>query len=66
MLDSPAVIACFDDAAMVRNSVEQGGGHFPVTKDRGPFTEGEIGGNDDRCSLIQMGEQMKDELATIL
>jgi len=54
MLDSPAVIACFDDVAVVGNSIEQGGGHFFVTKDRGPFTEGEIGGYDDRCSLIQM------------
>ena len=37
MLDSAAIIACFDDVAMVRNSIEQGRGHFLVTKDRGPF-----------------------------
>ncbi len=45
MFDSPAVIACFDDIAVMRNPVEQGRGHFLVTKDCGPFTEGEIGGD---------------------
>ena len=63
MFDSPAVITCFDDIAVMRNSVEQGCGHFLVTKDCGPFTKGEIGSDDDRSSLIQMREQMKDDLA---
>ena len=52
VFDSPAVIACFDDVAMMQYSIEQGGGHFLVTKDRRPFTEGEIGRYDDGCSLI--------------
>ena len=47
MLDSPAVIACFDDVAVVRKSIEQGRGHFLVIKDRGPLTENEIGAGDD-------------------
>ena len=52
VLDSPAVIACFNDVAMVCDPVKQGRGHFMVTKDRGTFTKGEIGGNDDRCFLV--------------
>ena len=42
VLDSPAVITCFDDVAMMCDAVEQCGCHFLVCKDRGPFTEGEI------------------------
>jgi hypothetical protein len=47
VLDPPAVIAGFDDVAMVRHSIEQGSGHFLVTKDRRPFSEGKIGGDND-------------------
>ena len=51
---------------MMRYPIEQGGGHFLVAKNRVPFTESEIGGDDEGRSLIQMGEQMKDELAAVL
>ena len=40
-----AVIAGFDDVAMVGQAVEQRGGHLGVVEDPGPFTEGEIGGD---------------------
>lgn len=49
---------------MVRHLIEQGGGHFLITKDRRPFAKGEIGSDNDRGSLIQMREQMEDQLAT--
>lgn len=48
VFDSPAVSAGFDDVTMVRHSIKQSGSHFLITKDRGPFTEGEIGGDNDR------------------
>ncbi len=46
MLDSPAVIARLDDVAMMYDTIEQCGCHFLVSKDRGSFTKGKIGGND--------------------
>ena len=54
MLDSSAVIARFDDVAMMCDTIEQCGCHFLVSKDRRPFTKGKIGGNDHRGPLIEV------------
>lgn len=35
--------------------VEQGGGHFCVAKDGGPFAEAEVRGDDDAGALVAMG-----------
>lgn len=50
---------------MVGEAVEEGGGHLCIAEDRasegatgssplarGPFTEGEVGGDDDRGALV--------------
>ena len=66
MLDSPTVVACFDDVAVMCYSIQQCGRHFLVAKDRWSFTEGQVGGDDDRGALIKMREQVENELAAIL
>lgn len=38
MFEAPAVVAGFDDVAMVGNAVEQRGGHLGVAKDGRPLT----------------------------
>ena len=38
---------------MVRQPIEQGGGHFGVAEDFGPFREAEIGGDDDAGPLVE-------------
>jgi hypothetical protein len=40
--------ASLDDVAVVGKAIEQCGRHFGIAEDAGPFTEGEIGGDDDR------------------
>ena len=45
VLEAPAIVAGFDDVAMVGQAVEQGGGHLGVTEDVGPFGEAKIGGD---------------------
>ena len=45
VFETIAVIAGFDDVAMVGQAVEQRGGHLGVVEDPGPFTEGEVGGD---------------------
>ncbi len=35
--------------------------HFGVTKDRDPFTELQIGGNDDTGLLIELADQVEDK-----
>jgi hypothetical protein len=46
--ESPAVIAGFDDVAVVGKAIERRGRHLGVADDAGPFTECEVGGDDDR------------------
>jgi hypothetical protein len=60
--ESPAVIARFDDVAVVGQAIEQRGGHLGVTEDAGPFTECEVGGDDDRGPFVQTANEMEQKL----
>ena len=60
---SPAVVARLDDVAMVSQAVEQCGGHLGVAEHAGPFTEGEIGGDDNGRSLVEPADEVEQELA---
>ena len=42
-------------------TVEQGGGHLGIAKDRGPFAEAEVGGDDDACSLVEFAQEMEQQ-----
>ena len=44
-------------------AIEQGGGHLGIAEDAGPFSEGEIGRDDDRGSLIEKADQVEQQLA---
>ena len=59
MLESPALIACLHDVAVVREAVEQGGCHLGVAEDAAPFREGEVGGDHHARSLVELGEQVE-------
>jgi len=50
---------------MMREPVEHGGGHLLVAEDLGPFPEGEVGGDDHRGLLVELGDQMKQQLACV-
>ena len=63
LLNSPTVVAGLDDVAMVCQAVEQRGRHLGVAKHAGPFTEGEIGGDDDGRALVEPADEMEQELA---
>src|ERR1700688_1897013 len=44
-------------------SSEQSGGHLGVTEDARPFTEVEVGGDDDRGPLVEPADKVEQELA---
>ena len=44
-------------------AIEQCGRHLGISKDARPFTEGEIGGDDDRGPLVEPADEMEQELA---
>src|SRR5471030_2122199 len=48
---------------MVSQAVEQRGGHLGVAEHAGPFTEGKIGGDDDRRALVEPADKMEQQLA---
>jgi hypothetical protein len=58
-LETPAVIAGFDDVAMVGQAIEQRGGHLGVAEHAGPFTEGEVRGDDDRGPLVEPADEVE-------
>ena len=47
VLEAPALVAGFDDFAVMGQPIEQRGGHLGVAEDARPFGEGEVGGDDD-------------------
>jgi hypothetical protein len=62
-LEAPAVIAGFDDVAMMGQAIEQCGCHLGVAEHARPFTEGQVGGDDDRCAFIEPADEMEQKLA---
>ena len=58
-----AVIACFQDVAVMGETVEQSCRHLGVAEDSGPFAEAEIGGYDDTGSLVEFAEEMEQQSA---
>ena len=60
---SPAVVTGLDDVAMVSQAVEQRGGHLGVAEHARPFSECEVGGDDDGRALVEPADEMEQELA---
>ena len=46
---------------MVRQTVEERGGHLGVAEDRAPFAEAQIGGDGDAGALVELAEQMEQQ-----
>ena len=53
MLEAPAVVADFDDVAMMSEAIEDCRHHLGVAKDLGPFCEVQVGGGDDRGAFVE-------------
>ena len=62
VLEPPAFIAGLEDVAVMRQPVEQCGGHLGVAEHRGPLPEREVGGDDDRGLLVEPADQVEQEL----
>jgi hypothetical protein len=58
-LEAPAVIAGFDNVAVVGQAIEQCGGHLGIAEHAGPFTEGEVRGDDDRGPLVEPADEVE-------
>ena len=50
----------------MRETIEQGAGHFRIAKNTWPFAKSEIGGDDDRGSFVEPADQMEEQLSARL
>ena len=48
---------------MVREAVQQGGGHLGIAENGRPFAESEIGRDDDRGAFVEAADQVEQELS---
>lgn len=62
-LESETVISGFENVAAMCKAIEQCCCHFCVAKNRSPFTEAEICGDDDAGALVKLAQQMKEQRA---
>ena len=46
---------------MVREPIEQRGGHLGIAEHLGPFAEAEIGGDDDAGALVELAQQVEQQ-----
>ena len=60
--ESPAVIAGLDDVTVMGQPVEQRSRHLGVAEHTGPFSEREIGGDDDGGALVEPADEMEQKL----
>jgi hypothetical protein len=47
--------------ATVGEPIEQGGGHLGITEDRRPFTEAEVGRDDNAGALVEFAEKVEQQ-----
>jgi len=44
---------------MMGEAIQQGGGHLGIAEDIGPFTQTQLGGDNDAGAFVQFAEQME-------
>jgi hypothetical protein len=59
VLKAPAGVAGLDDVAVMGQAVEHGGGHLGVAEDLRPVGEGQVGGDQQGCVLIEFADQVE-------
>jgi hypothetical protein len=63
VLEAPALVAGFNDVAMVDQAVEQRCRHLGVAEHARPFAEREVRCHDDRGLLVKPTDQMEQQLS---
>ena len=63
VLKAPAFVSGFDDFAVMGEPVEQCRDHLGVAEDARPLGKGQIGGEEDRGTLVERADQVKEKLS---
>ena len=60
-LEAEAVVPGFKDVAVMGEAVEECRGHLGITEHASPFTEAEVGGDDNAGLLVESREQVEQQ-----
>src|SRR5271166_1925137 len=63
VLEAPALVPGLDDVTVMGEAIEERRGHLWVSEHARPFTEGEIGRDEDRGALVEPADEVEEELA---
>src|SRR5271165_4737554 len=63
VLEAPAFVPGLDDVTVMGEAIEERRGHLWVSEHARPFTEGEIGGEEDRGALVEPADEVEEKLA---
>ena len=63
VLEAPALVAGFDDFAVMGQAVEERGCHLGIGEDGGPLGKGKIGRHDDGGALVELADHIEQQLA---
>src|SRR5208283_3496969 len=63
-LEAEAVVAGFDDMAVMRQAIEQCGRHFRIAEHAGPLAEAQVRCDDHAGALIELAEQGEKQGST--
>ena len=64
--EAVGLVARLDDVAVVREPIQERGGHLRIAEHAGPFAEHEVGGDDDAGVLVEFRQQMEQQRAAAL
>ena len=59
MLEAVAIVACFQNMAVVGQAVQQGRSHLGVAKHAGPFAKAQVGGDHHAGAFVKRRQQME-------
>jgi hypothetical protein len=60
-LEAEAVVARFDDVAVMGEAIEHGRRHLCVAENARPFAEAQISRDRDTAALVKLAEQMEQQ-----
>ena len=61
MAEALEVVTSLDNVAVVGNAVEQGGRHLGIAEDLDLLGEGEMGGDDQAGTLVELADEVEEE-----
>ena len=62
LLEAVALAVNLQDVNAVSEAVQQGAGQPLRAEDLGPLVEGQVGGDQDRPSLVSLAEDLEEDL----